>query len=237
MCLECASLDPTFDSNENLLCLYCGVALFQLGESPPDHYLRCLFAQQGATTYGRKDHLTCHIRDRHKMNDLESKRLASAGRYPVGNPTWPKQCGFWKVEFNTWDERMFHIAAHYQEGRRISEWRLPFPAPKDFRPRDQNFRPTDGDSDDDGDDDFHGGSGYSHCQSVVLHGASSSLERQDNQPRGYHGSGYPSYGHRSRRQHSERTRYLTDKLPISESSGYKEPSWRWSDMSTIPRSH
>jgi hypothetical protein len=187
MCLECPTSSMSLTTIGPHLCKYCGVMVLQGGEGARQHYLHCQSARQDGTTYVRKDHLTCHLREEHNMIDERAKSTASAGRYTITNTKWPRECGFCGVSFGTWDERMEHIAEHYQNGKTILKWKLPFSTPKDFRPRDNYSRPRD-DDDDSGDDDFHGGGGHSHGKIVGSHRTGASKPAKDSRSQSYHGS-------------------------------------------------
>jgi ankyrin repeat protein len=155
MCLQCPTGQT--DLNGNLVCEFCLVPFFSLGCDARAHYLICATAKDKGKTFGRKDHLVEHLQKEHGMSNVSP--LAATWKYAI-NSNWPRQCGFCGERFQTWDQRMRHIAKHYQDGLSISSWKLPFPRPKDFQPRGPYFRPEDDSSDDD--DDLDGGKGPSH---------------------------------------------------------------------------
>lgn len=150
MCLECPISPPPVDMNGNSICEFCHSSNPNFGANLAAHYLQCQAAQQASTTYGRKDRLIAHLRSHPGI--LNASHIAALGRYTV-DCKWPRQCGFCGAFFNTWDERIDHIAGHFQAGLDMSSWRLPFLRPKDSRP---GFKPhqkgDDNDSDDDMDD-------------------------------------------------------------------------------------
>jgi hypothetical protein len=152
MCLECPMSPPPVGLNGNAKCEYCDGPL--PGNDPNVHYPQCAAAQRTGKTYGRKDRLITHLRDHHNIT-ANASSIASNGKYTVDSK-WPKQCGFCGKYFVTWDERMDHIATHFQHGKDMSSWKLPFPPPKDFRPRSESHKRNDGDSDDDMDDNSGG---------------------------------------------------------------------------------
>jgi len=157
MCLECPRSPAATDLNGDPLCEFCRATFPGLGTNLAAHYLQCQAAQKSCTTYGRKDRLMGHLRTQHRMNANVSQ-LAAAGKYTI-DFKWPTICGFCGVTFMTWDERMDHIAGHFEDGLDMSSWKPPSPPPKDLHPGFKP-RPKDGDdSDDDMDDNDNRPSG------------------------------------------------------------------------------
>lgn len=146
MCTECLQTPPPVNENGDPVCEFCHISFPGLGTNLTAHHLQCQSAQQSSTTYGRKDRLIAHLRSHPGL--INVSHVAAAGKYTV-NRKWPRQCGFCGVTFKAWDERMDHIAAHFQDGLDMSSWKLPLPRPKDFRPR---FKPQPKDGDDSDDD-------------------------------------------------------------------------------------
>jgi hypothetical protein len=191
MCLECPQSPPFVDVNGNPICEFCRTSFPSLGNLSA-HYLQCQHAQRFGTTYGRKDRLIAHLRDHHTTNN--ANQVAAAGRFTVDSK-WPRQCGFCGVFFKTWDERMGHVASHFQEGLDISAWKLPLPRSKDFHP---TFKPQPnyGDDSDDDMDDTDGRPGH-HKTGVMqdTSSASSSLKQNSNENLG------PGKSHQRGRRH------------------------------------
>jgi hypothetical protein len=150
MCLLCNI--PTADLEGNPMCRYCSFPFSMLGDART-HYLRCGLAREGATTFGRKDHLCEHLRADHSLTNMSEG--AQSWSFPIYSE-WPRQCGFYGIFFDTWEQRTIHIGRHYQNGAHKSSWKLPFPQPKDDMPHGLAFDPSDDDSDDE-DDDFSNG--------------------------------------------------------------------------------
>jgi hypothetical protein len=155
MCLECPQSPPLVDVNGDPICEFCKTSFPSLGNLSA-HYLQCQHAQRSSTTYGRKDRLIAHLRDHHTINN--ANQVAAAGRFTVDSQ-WPRQCGFCGVFFKTWDERMGHVASHFQEGLDMSAWKLPLPRSKDFHPTFKP-QPKHGDDSDDDMDDTDGRPGH-----------------------------------------------------------------------------
>jgi Myb-like DNA-binding domain len=153
MCLECPTVPPPTDVTGRPLCEFCDRP-FGLGEVPRAHYLRCTSARRDSTTFSRKDHLIQHLRGEHGLT--YTNLHISNWAYSIDS-RWPRQCGFCDTEFTTWDQRMRHIAEHFEEGRDMSDWKWPQARPKDSHPRMPHKRPQDDDSD--SGDDFDGSNG------------------------------------------------------------------------------
>ncbi|KAN0095534.1 hypothetical protein V8E51_016245 [Hyaloscypha variabilis] len=152
MCLECPQSPPAADMNGDSVCEFCRTSFPELGTNLTAHYLQCRSAQKSCTTYGRKDRLIAHLRTQHRINAHVSQ-IAAAGKFTI-DCEWPRQCGFCGVTFMTWDERMDHIASHFEDGLDMSSWKRPLPPPKDPHPGLEP-QPKDGDDSDDDMDDNH----------------------------------------------------------------------------------
>ncbi|KAH8597445.1 hypothetical protein B0O99DRAFT_77128 [Bisporella sp. PMI_857] len=141
MCCECPLSQADLNKNGRPVCEFCEVICmdFRLLRA---HYLRCSHAKDRGKTFGRKDHFIQHLREEHGIpNDT---LLVAGSRYPISS-NWPKQCSRCSKTFQTWEERMSHLAEHAEE---------------DFHPRGFGKKPKDDDDDDDDDDnkdDYHGG--------------------------------------------------------------------------------
>jgi hypothetical protein len=153
MCLECPRVPPPMDISGSPLCEFCN-SLFGFGEVPRAHYLRCVSARQNGTTFSRKDHLIPHLREEHGLTFTNLHIIT--WRYSI-NSRWPRRCGFCETQFTTWDERMRHIAEHFEEGRDMANWKWPSARSKDFHPQGPRNQPKDDDSDPG--NGFDGGSG------------------------------------------------------------------------------
>jgi hypothetical protein len=183
MCLECPQSPPPVDVNGNPACEFCRAPIPTLGTNLRAHYLQCQSAQQSSTTYGRKDRLIAHLRSHPGVVNVS--HIAAAGKYTVDSK-WPRQCGFCGVIFKAWDERMSHIAAHFQDGLDMSSWKLPFPQPKDFPPGFKR-QPKGGD---DSDDDMDDNDSHPNRNRTGIHlGASSASSRQKKNPNEHRGRG------------------------------------------------
>ena len=155
MCLECPRTLPPMDISGSPLCEFCN-SPFGFGEVPRAHYLRCASARQDGTTFSRKDHLIPHLREEHGLTFTNLHIIT--WRYSIDS-RWPRQCGFCETQFTTWDERMRHIAEHFEEGKDMADWKWPSARPKDYHPQGPRNQPKDDDSDPG--NDFDGGSGGS----------------------------------------------------------------------------
>ena len=164
MCLECPAVPAPLDMNGNSVCEFCSVPFSMLGGNVRAHYLQCASAKQDGTTFGRKHHLVEHLRKAHPM--VKQTQIAATWKYAI-HSKWPRQCGFCGIMFKTWDERMMHLADHFQKGSDMSSWKLPFPRPKDFRPG-HNVQPKDDNSEDD--DDSSGGNSRPRANTFIQQG-------------------------------------------------------------------
>ena len=218
MCLECPMSPPPVGLNGNAQCEYCDGPL--PANNPNVHYLQCAAAQRTGKTYGRKDRLIAHLRDQHNIT-TDASSIASNGKYTVDS-NWPRQCGFCGKHFVTWDERMDHIATHFQQGKDMSSWKLPFPRPKNFRPGFESHKGNDSDSDDDMDDNSGGPQSRQpsnrHQKSSTSLSSSQQNNSSGNQTNGNQGNSWQ----RGQRSHSILN---YDEAPvISNSQRHQKPS-------------
>lgn len=117
MCLLCISQDPNV-----VTCRYC------YGEVAPQsniyiHSLSCDAAMQEGRSFCRKDQLKAHLKSSHSWQRLSSNIETWAFAF---QSDWPRQCGFCGDMIFDWSQRIDHVEKHFKEGRRISDWRLPF---------------------------------------------------------------------------------------------------------------
>jgi hypothetical protein len=180
MCLQCPT--PVSDVNGNPSCQFCRVPCSQFAGTVEAHYLQCVSAQAEGKTFNRKDHLAEHLQNDHSISKNNASPLAATWKYSI-NSNWPRQCGFCGQRFQDWDQRMKHIAKHYREGSHISTWKLPFPRPRDSRPKGPEFHRRDDGSDGD-DDNFDDSHDQSRGKMIPKQrGKSSKLNRVSNRPR------------------------------------------------------
>ena len=145
MCLACPT--PEWDLNGNLICSFC-YASFPILSNLRAHYLQCVSAKKDGKTFGRIDHFCKHLREKHRVEHITQH--TETWKYAI-NSSWPRQCGFCGINFQRWEQRMKHIAEHYQNGSKAKDWRLPFHGPKESRKRGFDWKPRDDDSENDDD--------------------------------------------------------------------------------------
>lgn len=137
MCLTCLVPDSSAG------CTICKCS-FSMLETPENHLRACLPLHDSPKhTFARKYHLNNHLRRQHDLNVANANEISGGWNYILSR-NWPRVCELCGVRFTTWEERMKHLAKHFQK-------RDDFPSGPNSRPRD--------DSDDDNDDDFDGQSG------------------------------------------------------------------------------
>ncbi|CZR61400.1 uncharacterized protein PAC_11296 [Phialocephala subalpina] len=206
MCLECcpgstnSTQEAPKDENGNSICVFCLLPFSLLPGTATQHFLECTAARNDATTFGRVDHLIEHRRDIHgiagtnKVEQKEVNKTTASWKYPIESE-WPRQCGTCGAKFTTWDERMKHLAEHFQEEFRKKSKR-PFPPPKDFTP---GPGPSRKDDDDDDDDTPNGGNCGPRRYAPGQQGQSQTVAAQNS-------SSKSSQGQRSQGRHHNQTR-------------------------------
>jgi hypothetical protein len=146
MCCECPLAHAQLDVNGNPICEFCNAFCLNSGLLRT-HYLHCADAKNLGKTFSRKDHFIQHLREEH--NIFNDAQYVVTSRYPIAS-NWPRQCSRCPKTFQTWEERMKHLAEHAEE---------------DFHPRAFSKEPKDDDDDNDN-DDYHGGGGRSQGKGV-----------------------------------------------------------------------
>ncbi|CAG8956074.1 hypothetical protein HYFRA_00011858 [Hymenoscyphus fraxineus] len=139
MCLTC--LAPEGSSS----CTICK-SPFSMLETPESHHRVCLQLHDSSKhTFARKYHLNNHLRKQHGLEIADANEVSGGWNYSLSR-NWPHVCHLCGVKFVTWDERMKHIAKHFQRK-------------DDSSSRPDSRRDDDDDSNNDDNEDFDGRSG------------------------------------------------------------------------------
>jgi hypothetical protein len=112
---------------------------FCMTKNPPEHHFQsnhriteCLKRPTGERTFFRPDHLRQHVKNFHGAGLFEIVQ-ASWKRGPEDNGEGRKGkgegflCGFCGIRLDGWAARESHIAGHFKEGMRMSQWREDWP--------------------------------------------------------------------------------------------------------------
>ncbi|KAF2125232.1 hypothetical protein P153DRAFT_300914 [Dothidotthia symphoricarpi CBS 119687] len=98
-------------------CAYCS-ALDPNPEHLQQHnHFACQDERSTPRVFRRKDHLVQHLRLVHGLETLPLIDDWKIESMPVVS-----RCGFCNVALNSWDERTDHLAAHFREGKTMSDW-------------------------------------------------------------------------------------------------------------------
>ncbi len=121
MCLECdiSVEDPEIQAR---VCKFCGTG-FAAFERMQEHALQCQAARNKGQVFSRKNHFGDHLQDSHDISLNDG--LEGAWNYAVESD-WPRECGFCGDIFLDWEERVTHIARHFEDGLKLSSWKAPF---------------------------------------------------------------------------------------------------------------
>lgn len=82
--------------------------------------LLCSFKTAEECTFYRKDHLAQHFRNVH--NSILDDASADLLKVQIDYSTQTWTCGFCGERLATWDIRARHIAAHFRQGRKMTDW-------------------------------------------------------------------------------------------------------------------
>ncbi|CAG8977368.1 hypothetical protein HYALB_00009069 [Hymenoscyphus albidus] len=139
MCFTC--LVPEGSSS----CTICK-SPFSMLETPESHHRACLQLHDSSKhTFARKYHLNNHLRKQHGLEIADANEVSGGWNYALSR-NWPHVCHLCGVKFVTWEERMKHIAKHFQRK-------------DDSLSRPDSRRDDDDDSNNDDNEDFDGRSG------------------------------------------------------------------------------
>lgn len=134
MCLIC--LEPDGSTS----CAICKSSFSMLGK-PEDHLRLCLPLHDNPKhTFARKYHLNNHLRRQHDLDVANANEISGGWNYTLSR-NWPRVCEFCGFGFTTWEERMKHLAKHFQK-------KNDFPPGPNSRPGDDSEDDNDGDFDD-----------------------------------------------------------------------------------------
>ncbi|KAF3491249.1 uncharacterized protein GIQ15_00766 [Arthroderma uncinatum] len=105
-------------ANGQAVCAFC-----QHPDPDEDHleshnFSTCQEKSIQERTFYRKDHLNQHLR---LMHGVKLAPWMDAWKSTTTKIT--SRCGFCSATFNTWKERVDHLAAHFKAGTEISQWR------------------------------------------------------------------------------------------------------------------
>jgi hypothetical protein len=89
----------------------------------------CADRPVGERTFGRKDHFWQHLQKFHRCTTTSSSSkedvLRRLDRLCRSQPRTQvrSRCGFCQVVLQTWEQRVQHLAEHFKQGCRMSQWR------------------------------------------------------------------------------------------------------------------
>jgi hypothetical protein len=116
----CCPLGPeTLDTaTGNTICSYCHAPEPTRDHIESHNHRQCMDKGFAGRTFYRKDHLRQHLRLVH-----ESKLLPHMEDWKTTLNNINSRCGFCDTRFSIWSERNDHLAAHFKNGARMSEWK------------------------------------------------------------------------------------------------------------------
>ena len=118
ICEEQDSVVWTIQSSQPV-CNYCGFKQPDKEHTLSHDFQTCKERQLGERTFGRKDHLLQHMRKFHGCKSWTGQNLDI---HRKRRPEVQSRCGFCNEYFSTWPDRVDHLAQHFNEGFRMSQW-------------------------------------------------------------------------------------------------------------------
>lgn len=116
----CCPLGPeTFNtSTGQRICAYCHASEPSKDHIESHNHRQCVEKGFEGRTFYRKDHLRQHLRLVH-----DSKLLPHMEDWRTSMTNINSRCGFCSQRFTVWSERNDHLAAHFKNGSKMSEWK------------------------------------------------------------------------------------------------------------------
>jgi hypothetical protein len=100
------------------VCSYCHEPEPTKDHIESHNHRQCLDKGFAGRTFYRKDHLRQHLRLVHEM-----KLLPHMEDWKTTLTNINSRCGFCDKRFNIWSERNDHLAAHFKDGAKMSDWK------------------------------------------------------------------------------------------------------------------
>ncbi|PLB46484.1 hypothetical protein P170DRAFT_498350 [Aspergillus steynii IBT 23096] len=114
----CAPDGGIIEANGENTCAFCREVITDPEHLETHNYLACRTKPPEKRTFLRKDHLRQHLRLTHDVD------------YHVSMDNWRdsttrliSRCGFCATTFETWEERVEHIADHFKRGADMNQWK------------------------------------------------------------------------------------------------------------------
>lgn len=115
---HCAPHGGVIDVDNVLVCAFCRAPGIDGPHLDSHNYIPCREKPPALRSFSRKDHLQQHLRLVHHVPYHPSM---DEWRYTISD--FQSRCGFCQQEFQTWDERVDHVAEHFKNGADMSSWK------------------------------------------------------------------------------------------------------------------
>lgn len=99
------------------VCAFCHTRNADNDHLETHNYLQCRDRPPELRVFSRKDHLRQHLRLVHNV-----EYHASLDNWRASTPAIRSRCGFCTSNFETWEERVDHVAEHFKKGADITQW-------------------------------------------------------------------------------------------------------------------
>ncbi|KAG9562208.1 hypothetical protein KCU71_g7674, partial [Aureobasidium melanogenum] len=109
------TLDPVTGKT---ICAYCCAPEPTKDHIESHNHRQCLDKGFEGRTFYRKDHLRQHLRLVHEL-----KLLPHMEDWKTTLSNINSRCGFCSQRFSVWSERNDHLAAHFKDGAKMSDWK------------------------------------------------------------------------------------------------------------------
>ncbi|KAH8422395.1 homeobox domain-containing protein [Aspergillus melleus] len=115
---RCAPVGGIVQAGGGSLCVFCRETTSDPEHLETHNYFACRQKPSGKRVFLRKDHLRQHLRLTHDVS-----YHPSMDDWQELTPRLISRCGFCDANFETWEERVEHIANHFKEGADMNQWK------------------------------------------------------------------------------------------------------------------
>ncbi|KAK1149704.1 hypothetical protein N8T08_005257 [Aspergillus melleus] len=115
---RCAPVGGIVEADGGNLCVFCRETTSDPEHLETHNYFACRQKPSAKRVFLRKDHLRQHLRLTHDVS-----YHPSMDDWQELTPRLISRCGFCDANFETWEERVEHIANHFKEGADMNQWK------------------------------------------------------------------------------------------------------------------
>ncbi|KAI5816656.1 hypothetical protein BZA77DRAFT_58802 [Pyronema omphalodes] len=130
----CAPNGPWDRNKKTATCVFCQKPnTISISHDSCAH--ACTYKSLQSRTFSRRDHLDQHLLHVHHVTTTATKTMTIHSWKRSRTPPLVSRCGFCDMKLGNWKERNSHIAAHFEEGYTMSNWKGDWGLEEEWRAR------------------------------------------------------------------------------------------------------